>query len=109
MDMLRIDAAAGFGTGLLLMMQVVRLKDEAGNTLGEYNYALKDLKVGDSPQTSMALGLTLTPMEGLSLQTLVNYYDNNYSDWSPSAREYDEDPLVHQTEIRYGWRHLILK
>ena len=90
MDMLRIDAAAGFGSWSFVDDASGTLKDEAGNTLGEYNYALKDLKVGDSPQTSMALGLTLTPMEGLSLQTLVNYYDNNYSDWSPSAREYDE-------------------
>ena len=47
----------------------------------------------------MALGLTLTPMKGLSLQTLVNYYDNNYSDWSPSAREYDEAGSEDRTQV----------
>jgi len=48
---------------------------------------LNDLYVGDMPQTGIALGLTLTPIEGLSVQTLLNFYDKNYSDWSPDARE----------------------
>jgi len=99
MDMLRIDAAAGFGSWSFVDDASGTLKDEGGNTLGEYNYALKNLKVGDSPQTSMALGLTLTPMKGLSLQTLVNYYDQNYSDWSPSAREYDEAGSEDRTQV----------
>ena len=38
------------------------------------------------PQTSMALGVTLTPIAGLNVTALFNYYDKNYSDWSPSGR-----------------------
>ena len=45
--------------------------------------------VGDMPQTGFALGTTLTPMSGLSVQATMNYYDKNYSDWSPDAREMD--------------------
>ena len=40
------------------------------------------------PQTGMAFGATLTPIAGLNIQALFNYYDKNYADWSPSAREY---------------------
>jgi len=69
--------------------------DEQGNVSGlkttKYNYALDKLKVGDMPQTSFVFGGTLTPVKGLSIQALYNIYDNNYSDWSPSSREYDID------------------
>ena len=54
-----------------------------------YSYALDGLKVGDMPQTAFVGGITLTPMKGLKVQALYNWYDNNYSDWSPDSREYD--------------------
>jgi outer membrane receptor for ferrienterochelin and colicin len=67
--------------------------DENGNVVGlmttDYQYALDDLFVGDMPQTSYALGATLTPIRGLQLQAIYNQYDNNYADWSPDSREYD--------------------
>jgi outer membrane receptor for Fe3+-dicitrate len=90
MDMLRFDAAASFGTWKFVDDANGTLKDEANNTLGEFSYALNDLFVGDMPQTSFALGTTLNPIDGLSIQALVNYYDNNYSDWSPDSREIEE-------------------
>ena len=89
-EMLRLDAAAGFGTWKFVDNASGTLKDEGGNELGSYSYSLKDLYVGDSPQTSLALGMTLSPIKGLSIQTLLNYYDKNYSDWSPSSREIGE-------------------
>ena len=55
----------------------------------EYQYALDGLYVGDMPQTSYILGVTLKPLKGLRLQALYKTYDKNYADWSPSAREYD--------------------
>lgn len=85
-DMLRIDAAVGLGTWKFVSDANGTLKDEGGDVLGEYKYALKDLFVGDSPQTSMALGLTLTPLSGLKIQMISHYFDKNYSDWSPSSR-----------------------
>ena len=57
----------------------------------EYSYALDGLFVGDMPQTSYIFGLTLKPVKGLRLQALYKTYDKNYSDWSPAAREVDED------------------
>lgn len=62
-----------------------------GQTSEEYNYALKDLFVGDSPQMSLVLGASITPMPGLSILTLLNYYNNNYADWGPDDREVGSD------------------
>jgi hypothetical protein len=60
-----------------------------GQTTTPYSYALDGLYVGDMPQTSYGLGATLAPIKGLKLEALYKQYDNNYSDWSPNAREYD--------------------
>ena len=60
-----------------------------GQTTTPYTYALDGLFVGDQPQTSLALVGTVTPVKGLKLQAVYNQYDDNYSDWSPDAREYD--------------------
>jgi len=62
-----------------------------GQTSTEYEYALNNLKVGDMPQTSYVGGLTVKPIEGLSLQGLYRWYDNHYSDWSPDSREVEGD------------------
>jgi len=99
MEMLRLDAALGLGTWKFLDDAKGTLKDEGNNVLGNYNYSLKDLFVGDMPQTSIAFGTTLTPMEGLSIQALFNYYDKNYADWSPSSREYDEGATLDRVQV----------
>ena len=67
--------------------------NEEGQVVGQmttqYTYALNELKVGDMPQTAYVGGLTLKPIEGLSIQGLYKMYDDNYADWSPDAREVD--------------------
>jgi len=60
-----------------------------GYTTTEYAYALDGLYVGDMPQTAYILGVTLKPVKGLMVQAIHKTYDKNYSDWSPSAREFD--------------------
>ena len=84
--MVRLDAALSMGTWKFVSDASGTLKDEGNNVLGEYSYALKDLFVGDMPQTSYALGVTVTPIPGLRIQALFNMYDKNYSDWSPDGR-----------------------
>ena len=98
-DMLRVDAAVGVGKWQFLDDANGELKDADNELIGTYNYALKDLYVGDSPQTSMALGLTLTPMAGLSIQSLLNYYDDHFSDWSPSDREYSDEANADRNQV----------
>ena len=96
-DMLRLDASLGMGTwkfvsdasGEYQEAEFDTLGNVTGQTSTTYEYALNDLYVGDMPQTGMSFGATLTPMPGLSVQALFNYYDKNYSDWSQGAREVD--------------------
>jgi hypothetical protein len=60
-----------------------------GQTTTPYTYALDGLFVGDQPQSSFVFKTTVDPIPGLRLQALYNSYSENYSDWSPGAREYD--------------------
>ena len=99
MDMVRLDASAGFGDWTFVSDATGDYQeaefDTAGNVTGQtsttYDYALKGLYVGDMPQTGYALGLNeSTPVSGLSVKALLNGdFDNNYADWSPDAREYN--------------------
>ena len=95
--MVRLDAAISLGTwkfdGDADGKYQSNEYDEDGNVTGltttDYQYALNGLYVGDMPQTSYALGATITPVKGLAVSALWNSYDKNYSDWSPDSREYD--------------------
>ena len=62
-----------------------------GQKTTEYTYALGGLMVGDQPQTAYVGGLTIKPIEGLSIQGLYKMYDDNYADWSPDSREVGGD------------------
>ena len=85
-EMVRLDIAAGLGNWIFT--------DDASGTYRDgdddvsFNYALKDLRVGDMPQASLALGTTLTPIEGATLQILYRYYALHWADWGVSSREY---------------------
>tara|TARA_Y100000590_G_scaffold85298_1_gene95323 strand:+ start:1023 stop:3761 length:2739 start_codon:yes stop_codon:yes gene_type:complete len=93
MSMLRLDFAASFGNW--------KFADDASGNYTEYTdkgtveqtkyeYALKDLWVGDMPQTGIVVGATLNPIQGLSIQGIVKSYDKNYADWSPASREIED-------------------
>jgi outer membrane receptor protein involved in Fe transport len=88
-DMLRLDFAASFGTWQFVGDASGNYQEytETGTKQTTYTYALKDLYVGDMPQTGFVLGATITPMSGLMAQLVYNSYDKNYADWSPAARE----------------------
>jgi hypothetical protein len=96
-DMVELDLIASFGNWKFDgdadgTYQENEYNDE-GQVIGyqttDYAYALDGLYVGDMPQTAYILGVTLKPIKGLRLQALYKTYDKNYSDWSPSAREFD--------------------
>ncbi len=57
----------------------------------EYNYYIKDLKVGNQPQTSAVFGLTLNPTKGMSVQVLYKMYMDMYADWDPTSRTNKDD------------------
>jgi iron complex outermembrane receptor protein len=47
---------------------------------------VKDLYIGDAPQTQLALAATIFPIKGLSTQVVFKYYDRFYADWNPETR-----------------------
>lgn len=51
-----------------------------------YGYYIKDLKVGDAPQTQMAVGATVKPIKELRVQGVLRYYAKHYSAWDPTSR-----------------------
>ena len=94
--MARLDLALGLGNWVFT--------DDASGTYrnaedGEvsYSYAIKDLKVGDMPQTTFALGTTLAPTEGLTLQLIYKHYLNHTADWNVSDREYSDESNADRT------------
>ncbi len=97
LDLLRLDASVSVGTWKFAGDADGNYQEdefnEQGQVIGQtttpYSYALDGLYVGDMPQTAYVLGATLTPIKGLRMSAVYNQYDNNYSDWSPGAREYD--------------------
>ena len=62
-------------------------------------YYIAGLKVGDQPQTQLAYGLTVYPVEGLDLQLLGRTYSRHYAGFDPISRtdasdvDADGDPV----------------
>jgi hypothetical protein len=66
----------------------------ATDSTHDLNASIKDLKVGDAPQTQLALGLTIFPVPGMQIQLLWRYYDNYYADFDPFSRSYFDPSTV---------------
>lgn len=52
----------------------------------DYAFYIKDLKIGDAPQTQVAASVTLFPVPGVQTQLLWRHYDNYYADFDPFSR-----------------------
>ena len=89
-DLIRLDAALSYGMWDYTDDVEGTYKNIAERTTEEYTYSIKDLKVGDMPQTLVALGATVFPIDGLNIQAVFNYYDRHWADWDPESREYSE-------------------
>jgi hypothetical protein len=59
---------------------------------------VKDLKVGDAPQTQLAFGTTLFPVEGLKATVSYKYFCDFYAGWDPFSRG-DPDDTKESWEI----------
>ena len=56
-----------------------------------YNYYIKDLKVGDAPQTQLAASVTFMYPMGFQTQVVWRYHDNYFSDFDPFSRTKVDD------------------
>ncbi len=100
----RLDAGASYGMWQYTDNVSGTYKDyeSGGEAEVEYDYYVKDLKVGDAPQTQLALAGSAFPMKGLQAQLVFKYYDRYYADWDPFTRtDPDETAEAWQTPA-YG-------
>ncbi|HEX3074844.1 MAG TPA: TonB-dependent receptor, partial [Ignavibacteriales bacterium] len=103
LNMLKIDAAASFGNWVYTDDAQSKIKDYSTVTVDTvYNFYIKDLKVGDAPQTQFAIGGTIYPVSGLSFQAIYKYYMNNYSAWDPFGRISSKDRTQSWKAPDYG-------
>ncbi len=87
MGKVRFDCALSYGLWAFKGDADGEYKNYEDGTTTNYTYAVDKLKVGDMPQTILAIGATVYPYEGLSIQAVMNWYDRNFSDWDPSNRK----------------------
>ncbi|MFQ6608814.1 MAG: carboxypeptidase-like regulatory domain-containing protein [Fidelibacterota bacterium] len=101
-SMLRLDASFSKGNWEFVDDAKGDYKAYETGTTTEYVYAVKGLKVGDMPQTSMSLAASVYPIKGLALQAVFNSYDDHYADWDPLSREVDDsdgDGVISDDEL----------
>lgn len=89
-DMFRLDAAISYGMWEYAGDADGTYKDISTQTSEDYLYAIDGLKIGDMPQTIVALGASIFPIDGLNIQAIFNYYDRHWADWDPLSRQVDE-------------------
>lgn len=75
----------------------VNAKVFEGNTLlSEFNLFIADLKVGNSAQTTAALGAQYTFFEGFKIGANYNFYDNNYARYDVLSRTSAPEGAIQQ-------------
>ena len=87
-SLFRFDATVSYGHWIYTDDVSGTYVDYSGGTPTEkdYNYYIKDLRVGDQPQTGLVLGATVNPVKGMSFQVLWSMYSNMYANWEPTSR-----------------------
>ncbi len=91
MSMFRLDGALSFGKWVYTDDAEGTFKDLEADTTAEYTYAVKDLMVGDMPQTIFSFTASVFPIKGLSVLATFNYYDRFWANWNPADREVGAD------------------
>ncbi len=89
----RLDAAASIGSWNLTNDPNGVYTDYASGVpvQKKYNLYLKGIKVGDAPQTQLALAGSILPVYGMTIQAVYRYYSNYYANWDPLSRSNPND------------------
>ena len=92
-DWVRLDLAGSMGNWTYLDDVTGQYKDydDPENAVSTYNFYIKDLKVGDAPQTQLAAALSVYPLKGLFVQGVYRYYANHYAEFEPESRTSSDD------------------
>lgn len=91
MNLVRLDGALSFGKWTYTDDAKGTYKDIENDTTYSYTYAVKDLMVGDMPQSIYSFSVSLFPIKGLTVAATMNYYDRYWASWDPNSREIAAD------------------
>lgn len=85
----RFDLSASIGDWVHTDDVAATYKDYASGGANDVNYNLyiKDLKVGDAPQTQLSLVTSLMPVEGLVAQIVWMWNGSHYAAWDAFDRD----------------------
>ncbi len=64
---------------------------DGGITSDTVNLYIKDLYVGDAPQTQFALWTNIYPFQGLNFQFIWRFNGNHYAEFNPTSRDDETD------------------
>jgi len=89
----RLDATVGVGDWAHTSDVSGTYKDYSGDVEKEksYNLYLDGLKVGDQPQTMLALSASVFPLSGLTMEFTARHYRDHYSYFNPLGRTSSAD------------------
>lgn len=90
-QLVRFDIAASYGHWIYTDDATGTYKDIENDTTYQYSYAVKDLMVGDMPQSIYSLTISVFPIKSMTIATTLNYYDRFWADWDPNSREIGAD------------------
>ena len=97
-SLLRFELGASVGNWIYLSDLAGEYKDYSQGpdqaTQKAYYYVM-GLRVGDAPQTQLALSATIFPVPGLQTELTLKHYRDYYADWDPFSRTnryYPDDP-----------------
>ena len=101
--LVRVDLGVGLGNWRYVDDAKGRYKNYDGEEEEiEYTYYLKDLNVGDMPQTTLSVGFTVNPIDRATINFNYRYYSRNVSDWSPTSRTDENDTRSTWVAPSYG-------
>jgi len=91
-EMVQFDLAASVANWVYTN-DVSATYDDYGSSgnIDTLNIYVKDLKVGNAPQTQLSFGTSFFPLEGLKAQFVVQHYRDQYADFNPFDRTDAED------------------
>ena len=91
-EMIRVDLAAGFGNWTYTDdLSATYRANYNTNVTETYNLYIKDLKVGDQPQSHVSVSIQATPMTGLNLNLVSRTYGSHYAAFEPTSRTNSND------------------
>lgn len=92
-DLVRADVAVSLGNWTYTDDVSAKYTPDTANpgTQNSVNLYLKDIKVGDAPQTQFAYSLTFFPLEGVYAKVTGRSYSNYYANFDPVSRTVSTD------------------